>query len=68
MSEMRFWVRNRLRHVAAHVVARWDQRQAALMCGEEPSPGGEVITFDEARQLQAHVCIGCARRVNGTSR
>ncbi|GAA2361091.1 hypothetical protein Cme02nite_38660 [Catellatospora methionotrophica] len=65
MNDIHFWVRDLSRYTPAHVVARWHRKQAALMCGNEPTRGGHVITRTQAIQQQVHVCIGCARVLGG---
>lgn len=65
MTGVLYWVRSRTGHTPAHIIARWDGSQAAFMCGNEPEPGGKVITRSEAAALQAHVCRGCTRTLVG---
>lgn len=56
-----WWVRTRTDHTPAHAVASWNGRRATFMCGNEPAPGGQVITHAETERLQAHLCFGCCR-------
>lgn len=68
MTAVLFWVRSRTAHTPAHIIARWDGRQAAFMCGNEPHPGGHLIARGEAARLHTHVCRGCTRTVFGGGR
>lgn len=65
MTEIRFWTRDLVPHAAAHILTRWADQQAVLMCGNWARRGGEVITWAEAEQLQLHVCVGCSRVFGG---
>lgn len=55
----RWWVRSAVAHTPAHVVQGWDGKQVTTACGAIPSRGGEVISYDRARQLHVHPCVSC---------
>lgn len=60
-----YWTRSIARHDAAHIVTRESRGGIVryfLACGESVT-GGRITNYQQAKKLQAHVCVGCVNEV-----
>ena len=60
-----YWTRSIARHDAAHIVTRESRGgipRYFLACGDSVT-GGRVTGYEQAKKLEAHVCVGCVKAV-----
>jgi hypothetical protein len=60
-----YWTRTLAQHEAAHIVtgsSRGGIPRYFLACGGSVT-GGRTTGYQNVRQLQAHVCVGCVNEV-----
>lgn len=60
-----YWTRSIARHDAAHIVTRESRGgipRYFLACGGSVT-GGRITSYQQAKKLQAHVCVGCVNEV-----